>query len=154
TRRPRRRSATSSRSCCSSPASPSASCKHASYGPSRPDRVWTSPGWVSSSSMPTTRLAPASGASSHSFRRTYRPRRRELKAQLRIESLVHGGEGLAHHEGRVVFVRGGAPGDVVEAEVRGDGRFEHARALRVVEAGASRVPAPCPIVEQCGGCPL
>ena len=77
-----------------------------------------------------------------------------MKAQLRIESLVHGGEGLARHEGRVVFVRGGAPGDVVEAEVRGDGRFEHARALRVVEAGASRVPAPCPIVEQCGGCPL
>jgi 23S rRNA (uracil1939-C5)-methyltransferase len=77
-----------------------------------------------------------------------------LKAQLRIESLVHGGEGLARHEGRVVFVRGGAPGDVVEAEVRGDGRFEHVRALRVIQAGESRVAAPCPIVEQCGGCPV
>jgi 23S rRNA (uracil1939-C5)-methyltransferase len=77
-----------------------------------------------------------------------------LKAKLRIESLVHGGEGLARLDGRVVFVRGGAPGDVVEAEVRGEGRFERARALRVVQAGEARVPAPCPIVEECGGCPL
>jgi 23S rRNA (uracil1939-C5)-methyltransferase len=77
-----------------------------------------------------------------------------VKVALRIESIVHGGEGLAHHEGRVVFVRGGAPGDLVEAEVSGKGRFEHARALAVVEAGSARVAAPCPIVERCAGCPL
>jgi 23S rRNA (uracil1939-C5)-methyltransferase len=77
-----------------------------------------------------------------------------LKAQLRIESLVHGGAGLARHDGRVIFVRGGAPGDLLEAEVEGERRFEHARALRILEAGAARVVAPCPIVEQCGGCPL
>jgi 23S rRNA (uracil1939-C5)-methyltransferase len=78
-----------------------------------------------------------------------------LKAQLRIESLVHGGEGLARHEGRVVFVRGGVPGDLVEAELQGgEGRFERARALRVVERGADHVEAPCPIVDRCGGCPL
>jgi 23S rRNA (uracil1939-C5)-methyltransferase len=77
-----------------------------------------------------------------------------VKAQLRIESIVHGGEGLARHDGRVVFVRGGAPGDVVEAEISGDGRFEHARALRVVEPGPVRVEAPCAIVDRCGGCPL
>jgi 23S rRNA (uracil1939-C5)-methyltransferase len=77
-----------------------------------------------------------------------------VKAQLRIESIVHGGEGLARHEGRVVFVRGGAPGDLVEAEISGEGRFSRARALRVVEAGAARVEPPCPIVDRCGGCPL
>ena len=78
-----------------------------------------------------------------------------MKAQLRIESLVHGGEGLARHDGRVVFVRGGAPGDLVEAELQGgDGRFERARALRVIERGAVHVDAPCPIVDRCGGCPL
>ncbi|MFL5309407.1 MAG: class I SAM-dependent RNA methyltransferase, partial [Myxococcales bacterium] len=76
-------------------------------------------------------------------------------AQLRIESLVHGGEGLARHEGRVVFVRGGAPGDLVEAELQGGGaRFERTRALRVLEPGAAHVAAPCPIVERCGGCPV
>ncbi len=78
-----------------------------------------------------------------------------MKAQLRIESLVHGGEGLARHEGRVVFVRGAAPGDLVEAEVQGgEARFERTRALRVLERGASHVEAPCPIVDRCGGCPV
>jgi 23S rRNA (uracil1939-C5)-methyltransferase len=43
---------------------------------------------------------------------------------------------------------------VVEAEVSGKGRFEHARALAVVEAGRARAFAPCPIVERCAGCPL
>lgn len=74
--------------------------------------------------------------------------------RLRIESLVHGGEGLARDEGRVVFVSGAAPGDLVEAELKGGGSFEHVRALRVLERGAARVDAPCPIVERCGGCPL
>ncbi len=78
-----------------------------------------------------------------------------MKAHLRIESLVHGGEGLARHEGRVVFVRGAAPGDLVEAEVQGgEARFERTRALRVLEPGAAHVQAPCPIVDRCGGCPL
>ena len=77
------------------------------------------------------------------------------KVQLRIESLVHGGEGLARHGGRVVFVRGGAPGDLVEAELEGgEGRFERTRALRVIEPGPARVRAPCPIVDRCGGCPV
>jgi 23S rRNA (uracil1939-C5)-methyltransferase len=75
-------------------------------------------------------------------------------AQLTAESLVHGGEALARHQGRVVFVRGAAPGDIVEAELTGEGRFEHARTMRVVQAGPARVAAPCPILERCGGCPL
>ena len=75
-------------------------------------------------------------------------------ARLTVESVVHGGEGLARHDGRVVFLRGAAPGDVVEAELTGEGRFEHGRFLRVVERGSARVDAPCPIVSQCGGCPL
>jgi 23S rRNA (uracil1939-C5)-methyltransferase len=77
-----------------------------------------------------------------------------VKTALRIRSIVHGGEGLAHHDGRVVFVRGGAPGDLVEAEISGEGRFEHTRAIRIVEPGRARVAAPCPIVERCAGCPL
>ena len=108
---------------------------------------------------------------------------------LHIDAIVHGGEGLARHEGRVVFVRGAAPGDLVEVDVSAAGfedrsgsdsegrrgndaghpardperrpgrhagaaRFEHARVLRVLERGAARVDAPCPIVDRCGGCPV
>ena len=75
-------------------------------------------------------------------------------AKLLVGPLVHGGETLARHEGRVIFVRGAAPGDLVEAELTGEGRFEHARMLRLVQSGAVRVEAPCPIVDRCGGCPL
>ena len=77
-----------------------------------------------------------------------------MKVTLKAESVVHGGETLARHEGRVVFLRGVAPGDRVEAELSGEGRFERTRALRVVERGASHVDPPCAIVERCGGCPL
>lgn len=75
---------------------------------------------------------------------------------LRIESLVHGGEGLARDQGRVVFVRGGAPGDRVEVEIEPSAadRFQRARVLRVLEPGPARVQAPCPIVDRCGGCPV
>ncbi len=77
-----------------------------------------------------------------------------MKVTLEIESLVHGGEALARHQGRVVFLRGAAPGDRVEAELTGEGRFERARTLRLLEPGSSRVEPPCPIVDRCGGCPL
>jgi len=70
------------------------------------------------------------------------------------EALVHGGEVLARHEGRVVFLRGAAPGDTVEAELTGEGRFERTRALRIVERGGARVDPPCAIVDRCGGCPV
>ena len=77
-------------------------------------------------------------------------------AQLRVESLVHGGEALARHQGQVVFLRGAAPGDLVLARLdapRGE-RFLRGRVLRVLERGFARVDAPCPIVERCGGCPI
>jgi 23S rRNA (uracil1939-C5)-methyltransferase len=77
-----------------------------------------------------------------------------VKVTLKAESVVHGGETLARHEGRVVFLRGAAPGDRVEAELTGEGRFERTRALRVIERGGSHVDPPCAIVERCGGCPL
>jgi 23S rRNA (uracil1939-C5)-methyltransferase len=77
-----------------------------------------------------------------------------VRVTLTAEAVVHGGETLARHGGRVVFLRGAAPGDVVEAELTGEGRFERARPLRVLQRGAVRVDAPCAIVDRCGGCPV
>jgi len=77
-----------------------------------------------------------------------------VKVSLKVEALVHGGEALARYQGRVVFLRGAAPGDTVEAELTGEGRFERTRALRVLERGGARVDPPCPIVDRCGGCPV
>jgi len=77
-----------------------------------------------------------------------------VKVTLTAEAVVHGGETLARHEGRVVFLRGAAPGDVVEAELTGEGRFERARPLRVLQRGSVHVDPPCAIVDRCGGCPV
>lgn len=57
-----------------------------------------------------------------------------------------GGTFVARHEGRVVFVRGAAPGETVTARLledpneKRDARFWRAEALDVLEAGVDRVP--------------
>ena len=58
-----------------------------------------------------------------------------------------GGTFIARHEGRVVFVRGTAPGETVTARLlddpreKADARFWRAEALDVLEAGPDRVPS-------------
>ena len=37
--------------------------------------------------------------------------------ELTITRMAHGGEGIAELDGRVVFVRGAYPGDVVDATI-------------------------------------
>ncbi|MEZ4296333.1 MAG: TRAM domain-containing protein [Polyangiaceae bacterium] len=71
---------------------------------------------------------------------------------LRIESIAAGGAGVAHVEGRVVFVARTAPGDVVEAAVEaGSGATLRGRLVTVVEAGPERVEPACAHFEACGG---
>ncbi len=59
---------------------------------------------------------------------------------LRIERMAYGADAIAHAaDGKVVFVRGGAPGDVVDAEILQDGpKSMRARVTRVIEAGPAR----------------
>lgn len=72
----------------------------------------------------------------------------------RIESLAYGPHGVARVDGKVHFVRGVAPGDLVEVAVREDrGSFAWADAARVVERGPARRDPPCAFLPRCGGCP-
>ena len=74
--------------------------------------------------------------------------------QISIESMAYGADAVGHIDGKAVFVAGGVPGDVVEAEVVSDGKnFSRARVTRVLEASPDRVPSRCPYAEVCGGCP-
>src|SRR3984957_18021927 len=73
--------------------------------------------------------------------------------EVRIEKLVYGGDGLAHHDGHTVFVPLVLPGELVEIESSSKKKkFIRGRLERVVEPSADRVVAPCPYHGRCGGC--
>lgn len=77
--------------------------------------------------------------------------------ELRVTATARDGAGVARAEdGRVVFVEGALPGEVVTAEiVQADRRWSRARAVRVLTASADRVPVACAHhLEGCGGCDL
>jgi tRNA/tmRNA/rRNA uracil-C5-methylase (TrmA/RlmC/RlmD family) len=70
-----------------------------------------------------------------------------------IEKIVYGGNGLARHEGRVVFVPGVAAGEKVRAKVVKDCKnFLEAELVEVLEASPERVEPPCAYIGKCGGC--
>ncbi len=68
----------------------------------------------------------------------------------------HGGFCVARHEGRVVFVRHGLPGEQVLARITEDrgGSYCRADAIEVLLASPDRVPSRCPVAGPggCGGC--
>ena len=75
--------------------------------------------------------------------------------RLEIEGLGGGGRGVGRSEGRVVFVAGALPGELVEVEVeRRRAGIVEARAVDVLRRSAWREPEPCPAAVRCGGCDL
>lgn len=59
---------------------------------------------------------------------------------------ANGGSCVAHHEGRVVFVRYALPGEQVRVRVTADrGSYWHAEVIEVVEPAPGRVASLCPI---------
>src|SRR6184192_3246387 len=81
------------------------------------------------------------------------PVQRDQELELTIDSLAYGGNGVARHDGFVVFVRRGLPGDTVKARVtKVQRRHAEALATEVLKAGPQRVAAPCAHYPACGGC--
>ena len=74
---------------------------------------------------------------------------------LLIESLDQEGRGIAHRDGKVIFVEGALPGEVVEvAPYRKKPSYELASVTRILHASAQRVAPRCPFFARCGGCSL
>jgi tRNA/tmRNA/rRNA uracil-C5-methylase (TrmA/RlmC/RlmD family) len=70
---------------------------------------------------------------------------------------ANGGSCVAHHEGRVVFVRYALPGERVRVRVTADrGSYWHAEVIEVIEPSADRTASLCPIagVDGAGCCDL
>jgi 23S rRNA (uracil1939-C5)-methyltransferase len=73
----------------------------------------------------------------------------------RIESLDREGRGVAHVEGKTIFVDGAVTGEEVEyASYRKKPSWELAQLLRVERESASRVAPRCAFFGTCGGCSM
>ena len=72
-----------------------------------------------------------------------------------VESLDQEGRGVAHVDGKVIFIEGALPGERVEfVSYRRKPSFELADATRIVRASSSRVTPRCPHFGTCGGCSM
>lgn len=72
-----------------------------------------------------------------------------------IESLDQEGRGVAHCDGKAVFIEGALPGERVEySPYRRRPTFELATLTRVVKGGALRATPRCRFFGNCGGCSL
>lgn len=74
---------------------------------------------------------------------------------VEIEKIVAGGDGLARHDGRVIFVPATAPGERHRVEVvREKKDYLRGKSVACLEASASRRQPPCTYYGRCGGCSL
>lgn len=72
---------------------------------------------------------------------------------LDIESLDLEGRGVAHRDGKVVFVDGALPGERVRAHItRQKPSYDRAKTIEVIRPSSQRTMPPCPNFDMCGGC--
>lgn len=77
------------------------------------------------------------------------------KIRVTIEKIAHGGHFIARHEGTVIFLRHGIPGEEVDAEITSVGSsFNRGDVVNVITPSTDRVTAPCRYAHRsgCGGC--
>jgi 23S rRNA (uracil1939-C5)-methyltransferase len=73
--------------------------------------------------------------------------------ELTIDRVAYGGQGLARHDGFIVFVKGAMPGDRVTARITRKKRdYAEAGVKELLDPSPDRVEAPCPHSGYCGGC--
>lgn len=78
-----------------------------------------------------------------------------MVAELLVDKLVQGGDGLAQMDGLKVFVRYAAPQELVRARIVMRKRdYAIAEIEEVLEPSPLRVPPKCPYYRDCGGCQL
>ena len=83
------------------------------------------------------------------------PRAQRVMTNLTIESVDLEGQGVAHAEGKVIFVAGALTGERVDVEVmREQPRYAKAKAVYWHRESSDRVRPRCPHFGVCGGCSM
>ncbi|MGD8177031.1 23S rRNA (uracil(1939)-C(5))-methyltransferase RlmD [Marinimicrobium sp. ARAG 43.8] len=78
-----------------------------------------------------------------------------LPEPVTIERLSHDGRGIAHWQGKTMFVVGGLPGERVDVRlVAEQTRFTEAQVIAWQTQSPERQAPPCEHYDQCGGCQL
>ncbi len=85
--------------------------------------------------------------------RCYTPPVPTVDAEIVIQKLVAGGEGLGFLDGKAVFVPGTIPGETVRVRLTQRHRdFDRASVVEVIAASPNRQDPPCRLAGICGGC--
>lgn len=72
-----------------------------------------------------------------------------------IESLDQEGRGVAHVDGKAIFIEGVLPGEQVEyASYKRKPSYEQARAIHILQSSSQRSVPRCPHFGNCGGCSM
>ena len=78
----------------------------------------------------------------------------EFPAAL-VESLDHEGRGVAHVDGKAVFIEGALPRELVHYQPsRKKKNFETAKLLKILRVSPDRIAPGCRFYEICGGCAM
>ena len=87
--------------------------------------------------------------------RRRRRQRQEEPREVTIESMSHEGRGIAHVNGKTVFVFGALAGERVLMQVQKRNRkYDQATTLEVIEPSPQRIEPRCEAYQVCGGCSL
>lgn len=84
------------------------------------------------------------------------PSRKELSDRIidaEVKDLAFNGKSIGEVGGKIVFLDGGLPGEIVRAEIiRRKPRYDIAHVTEIIRRGPGRVAAPCRHFDICGGC--
>ena len=77
------------------------------------------------------------------------------KESVVVESLDHEGRGIAHAEGKVIFIEGALTGErVTYSSYRKKPNYEQAKVEQIFKQSFMRVQPKCPVFGVCGGCSM
>ncbi|MCL1123978.1 23S rRNA (uracil(1939)-C(5))-methyltransferase RlmD [Shewanella surugensis] len=78
-----------------------------------------------------------------------------IKLALEVSQLDHLGAGIAHHQGKIVFIPEALPGESVTVQLTEQKKnFSRAKLIKINQVSTQRVAPRCEHYQHCGGCDL